>query len=316
MNAHRCPDGTPLIGDRPRLPIEPLVSAHRALGSARSAWRRGGVRRAMAAAVLAGVGAGAWLGVAGSAPEATAQVQLASVSEVAPVSFVDPASQVGQPVCDVPSLISQITADPTRAAAWARAEGIRSSEIPAFAQSLIPSSVPANIGTTEYRYTGGQPVPTSVVLRAGTAVLLDARGAYRVTCSGDDPLAVPTVRVTGYYGTDTTIVTPPPVEVTPPRCFLPDGRPCRVVIPPPPCFRPDGRPCHVVVQPCQPDHFCPRPHPLPCGDFVACQPHPKPLPVPVPQFDGITGGETGSTGHPTGSGTTGGGTTGGGKTGN
>jgi hypothetical protein len=89
------------------------------------------------------------------------------------------------PVCDAGSLLSQLQADPARAAAWAQVQRIAPGQLPIYLQSLIPVTLRADTAVVDHGY---QTEPVPAVLAAGTSVLLNSYGQPVVKCYSGDPL--------------------------------------------------------------------------------------------------------------------------------
>jgi hypothetical protein len=110
------------------------------------------------------------------------------------------AQNPGQPSCDTAALVSQLTGDQTKAAAWAAPLGTSAAGIPDFVKGLNPVTLRADTSVTEYGYSSGQFQPYPAVLQAGTAVLVNSFGEPTVKCFNADPLGQPTkTNSTGKY---------------------------------------------------------------------------------------------------------------------
>jgi hypothetical protein len=83
---------------------------------------------------------------------------------------------------------------PDRAAAWARAEGIRPSDIGPFLASLTSVVLRTDTAVTNHGFRNGVANAFQSVLQAGTAVLVDEHGVPRVRCACGNPLQGPTAR--------------------------------------------------------------------------------------------------------------------------
>ncbi len=118
-----------------------------------------------------------------------------------PPPVVVPTAPGGQPglyggtrnnaVCDTAQLVGFLQQNADKAAAWAQAQGIDPSEIPAFVARLTPVTLQSDTRVTNYGYDDGRPVARQAMLQAGTAVLVDDRGVPRVRCKCGNPLAQP-----------------------------------------------------------------------------------------------------------------------------
>jgi hypothetical protein len=196
------------------------------------------------------VGAGAWFVFAGASSAEAAQVQLEATSTSGPSPFTAPVgedtagvvapanAQGSQPgntgglyaqdpakaSCDTASLVNQLSADPSRGAAWAKSLGIEESGIGGFVNTLSAVSLRADTNVTAYGYGGGQFQPYPATLQAGTAVLVNSYGEPTVKCYSGDPLGPPTdsnnsaslvgVPWNGFVRERTIIVTPAPAPIT------------------------------------------------------------------------------------------------------
>ncbi|MPY39391.1 hypothetical protein FNH04_05480 [Streptomyces phyllanthi] len=93
--------------------------------------------------------------------------------------------------CDVEKQITALRADPAKNGAFASAQGIRPSEVPAYLRSLTPLQLRFDTRVTNHGYRGGRATPYQAVLQAGTAVLVDDLGVPRVRCACGNPLRPP-----------------------------------------------------------------------------------------------------------------------------
>lgn len=96
--------------------------------------------------------------------------------------------------CDVDQLIAFLSADPSKAAAFAQVVGVTPEGLPAYLNGLTPVVLGADTRVRNHGYANGQPTPREVVLQRGTAVLVDSAGVPRVRCACGNPLAAPTIR--------------------------------------------------------------------------------------------------------------------------
>jgi len=87
-----------------------------------------------------------------------------------------------EPACDVAALAAALAADPARQRAWSGALGLPGPT------GLVPVLLRADLAAEEHGFVDGADVDAPVILQAGTAVLVDARGEPRVRCSGGGPL--------------------------------------------------------------------------------------------------------------------------------
>jgi hypothetical protein len=93
--------------------------------------------------------------------------------------------------CDVDQLIAGLTADSTKAGAFAGVVGIKPAGIDAYMRTLTPVLLRADTRVTNYGYRDGKAVAFTSVLQAGTAVLASPHGRPRVRCQCGNPLLRP-----------------------------------------------------------------------------------------------------------------------------
>jgi hypothetical protein len=93
-----------------------------------------------------------------------------------------------RPACDGAALAGALAADPARAGAWARVQGVSPSGVAAFVAGLHPVVLRADTAVVDHGYRDGGPVGVPAVLAAGTAVLVDGHGRPAVKCLSGDPL--------------------------------------------------------------------------------------------------------------------------------
>ncbi|MEU9478894.1 DUF6777 domain-containing protein, partial [Streptomyces sp. NPDC048191] len=93
--------------------------------------------------------------------------------------------------CDVERQIGYLMADRARSVAFARVVGVPASYLAGYLHGLTPVVLRADTRVTTHGYRGGRAVGYQAVLQAGTAVLVDNRGAPRMRCACGNPLAVP-----------------------------------------------------------------------------------------------------------------------------
>ena len=105
----------------------------------------------------------------------------------------------GSASCDAATLGNQLRSNPQVAQAWAGAQGIRTSDIPWYLNSLTPVVLTADTWVTNHTYTSGRASAFQSVLQAGTPVMIDAAGVPRVVCSCGNPLRPPTAAPVGGY---------------------------------------------------------------------------------------------------------------------
>jgi hypothetical protein len=127
-----------------------------------------------------------------SGPLPVAPAGVSPVSGTAPPPGSPPYGGSGDDtVCDREKLVSFLTSQPDRAAAWAGVHGLSLGEIPAFVRSLTPSVLLYDTRVTNHGFAGGRATPRQSVLQAGTAVLVDANGDPAVRCRCGNPLLAP-----------------------------------------------------------------------------------------------------------------------------
>jgi hypothetical protein len=96
-----------------------------------------------------------------------------------------------QSSCDPAGMISYLSANPGKAAAWAGAEGIAVADVPAYIRGLTPVVLRADTRVTNHGYRNGRATAHQSVLQAGTAVLVDHFGVPRARCACGNPLLPP-----------------------------------------------------------------------------------------------------------------------------
>lgn len=131
---------------------------------------------------------------AGIPPEEAGGSTAGTALEVASTPGSEPGLYGGtqnQATCDREQLISFLEANPSKAQAWASAEGITTEEIPAFIRGLTPTRLRYDTRVTNHGYRNGQATSFQSVLQAGTAVLVDDHGLPRARCACGNPLLAP-----------------------------------------------------------------------------------------------------------------------------
>ncbi|MDH6220714.1 DUF6777 domain-containing protein [Streptomyces pseudovenezuelae] len=126
--------------------------------------------------------------------------------------------------CDVNRQIDYLNADPSRARAFAQAEGVSQASVPAFLRGLAPVVLRADTRVTNHGYRAGRTTGFQSVLQAGTAVLVDNGGVPRVRCACGNPLKPPVAQHggyatsgrpwSGYRPAQVVVVTPAPQVIT------------------------------------------------------------------------------------------------------
>ncbi|ORT56755.1 hypothetical protein BKD26_26660 [Streptomyces sp. CB03238] len=120
--------------------------------------------------------------------------------------------------CDVERQIEYLAAEPAKNRAFATALRIQPPTVPDYLRSLTPLRLRADTWVTNHGYRDGAPRAYQAVLQAGTAVLVDNRGAPRVRCACGNPLGDPVITRTaprptgtpwpGYRMSNTVVVKP------------------------------------------------------------------------------------------------------------
>jgi len=126
--------------------------------------------------------------------------------------------------CDVNRQIDYLTSDPSKARAFAQAEGISQAAVPDYLRGLAPVALRADTRVTNHGFRAGRLTTFQSVLQAGTAVLVDNRGVPRVRCACGNPLRPPVAEQgnhgvnghpwSGYRPAEVIVVTPAPQVVT------------------------------------------------------------------------------------------------------
>ncbi|MFF1631799.1 DUF6777 domain-containing protein, partial [Streptomyces sp. NPDC058272] len=93
--------------------------------------------------------------------------------------------------CNVEKQISSLQADPAKERAFATAQGIQPSGVPAYLRSLTPVQLRVDTRVTNHGYRNGAATSYQAVLQAGTSVLVDSRGVPRVRCACGNPMKEP-----------------------------------------------------------------------------------------------------------------------------
>ncbi|GAA3948529.1 DUF6777 domain-containing protein [Gordonia caeni] len=105
----------------------------------------------------------------------------------------------GTASCDTAALGNQLASNPGAARAWAAVQGIRTSDIPWYLNSLTPVVLTADTWVTNYSYRSGNAVAYQAVLQSGTPVYVDAAGVPRAVCACGNPLRPPAAAPVGGY---------------------------------------------------------------------------------------------------------------------
>ncbi|MEV6808071.1 DUF6777 domain-containing protein [Streptomyces sp. NPDC051132] len=93
--------------------------------------------------------------------------------------------------CDTERQVRHLTADASRAGAFARVAGVGREALPAYLRGLTPVVLAADTRVTNHSYRDHRADDYQAVLQAGTAVLVDDRGVPRVRCACGNPLGPP-----------------------------------------------------------------------------------------------------------------------------
>jgi len=94
-------------------------------------------------------------------------------------------------VCDVPALVSFLSENDEKAAAWADTLGITAAEVGDYIATLTPLVLDQPARVTNHGYSNGVARPFQAELATSTAVLVDDKGAPRVRCACGNPLGDP-----------------------------------------------------------------------------------------------------------------------------
>ena len=127
----------------------------------------------------------------------------ATASATAATTQVAPADTVGlyggtlnQGTCDKAQLVAFLQENPDKAAAWAQAVGITAEAIPAFVAPLTPVLLRSDTLVTNHGFENGKLTTFPALLQAGTAVMVNDRGAPVVKCNCGNPLTPPPATLT------------------------------------------------------------------------------------------------------------------------
>ena len=105
--------------------------------------------------------------------------------------------------CNPQQMVTYLEANPSKASAWAAAEGISVNQVSTYINGLTPMTLRYDTRVTNHGYVNGQANAIPEILQAGQAVLVDSHGVPRARCYCGNPLTPP-VAVTGtphYTGT-------------------------------------------------------------------------------------------------------------------
>jgi hypothetical protein len=101
--------------------------------------------------------------------------------------------------CDASKLVGFLEQNPAKAAAWAGALGIQTTEIRGYVYGLTPVILRTDTRVTNHGYVEGRANPIQSVLEAGTAVFVDGRGQPVVKCYCGNPLSAPVLYTSPTY---------------------------------------------------------------------------------------------------------------------
>ena len=109
---------------------------------------------------------------------------------------------LNQAVCDKNQLVTYLTQNPAKGAAWASVIGIQPSQIAPYVAGLTPVILRSDTFVTNHGYVNGRADAIPAVLQAGTAVLVDDKGEPVTKCYCGNPLSPPPYYTSTppYYG--------------------------------------------------------------------------------------------------------------------
>ena len=93
--------------------------------------------------------------------------------------------------CNPGQMVTYLEANPSKAAAWAGAEGISVDQISTYIGGLTPMTLRYDTRVTNHGYVDGQANAIPEILQAGQAVLVDSHGVPRARCYCGNPLTPP-----------------------------------------------------------------------------------------------------------------------------
>jgi hypothetical protein len=96
-----------------------------------------------------------------------------------------------QSSCNPQQMITYLEANPSKASAWAAAEGISVTQISTYIGGLTPMTLRYDTRVTNHGYVNGQANAIPEILQAGQAVLVDSHGVPRARCYCGNPLTPP-----------------------------------------------------------------------------------------------------------------------------
>ncbi|HUF84724.1 MAG TPA: DUF6777 domain-containing protein, partial [Acidimicrobiia bacterium] len=98
---------------------------------------------------------------------------------------------MNQAQCDAEQLITFLEQNADKAAAWAQVLGIKAADIRDYVSGLTPVVLRSDTYVTNHGFENGRATSFPAVLQAGTAVLVDDKGAPVVKCYCGNPLTPP-----------------------------------------------------------------------------------------------------------------------------
>ena len=96
-----------------------------------------------------------------------------------------------QSSCNPQQMVTYLQANPSKASAWAAAEGISVNQISTYIGGLTPMTLRYDTRVTNHGYVNGQANAIPEILQAGQAVLVDSHGVPRARCYCGNPLTPP-----------------------------------------------------------------------------------------------------------------------------
>jgi hypothetical protein len=116
--------------------------------------------------------------------------------------------------CDPDKMVTYLEQNPDKAAAWAGALGIQTTDIRTYVSGLTPVILRTDTYVTNHGFENGRANEIPAVLQAGTAVLIDKYGFPVTKCYCGNPLTRPRVYVSPTYtGTRWPAFTPTSITV-------------------------------------------------------------------------------------------------------
>jgi len=106
--------------------------------------------------------------------------------------------------CDQQKLVTFLRANPDKARAWAKVQGIPVSDIPRYVSRLTPVLLRTDTLVTNHGYHNGKATSGPAVLQAGMGVLVNGYGVPTVKCNCGNPLTQPEKKIStrdaSYHG--------------------------------------------------------------------------------------------------------------------